>query len=76
VVLRFSAAASEKDAIAPGQFRDFGLSVGVPEGNAGDALTFKALQTYAGGEVVRWIGLAGLAGLVVARRAPRKPVAQ
>ena len=40
----------------PGQFRDFGLSVGVPEGEPGDALTFKALQTYAGGEVVRWIG--------------------
>jgi len=49
-------AASEQDAIAPGQFRDFGLSVGVPEGEPGDALTFKALQTYAGGEVVRWIG--------------------
>jgi uncharacterized protein YcnI len=129
-------AASERDAIAPGQFRDFGLSVGVPEGEPGDALTFKALQTYAGGEVVRWIGpadaeepapqvtltaaegesaahsdeqaaapapaqpagdddggggdtlaivalgigvlglLAGAAGLVVARRAPRKAVAQ
>jgi periplasmic copper chaperone A len=49
-------AASAKDAIAPGQFRDFGLSVGVPEGKPGDALTFKAVQTYAGGEVVRWIG--------------------
>jgi uncharacterized protein YcnI len=49
-------AASERDAIAPGQFRDFGLSVGVPEGEPGDALTFKALQTYAGGEIVRWIG--------------------
>ena len=42
--------------IAPGQFRDFGLSVGVPEGAAGSELTFKALQTYEGGEVVRWIG--------------------
>jgi periplasmic copper chaperone A len=49
-------AQSARDAIAPGQFRDFGLSVGVPEGEPGDALTFKALQTYAGGEVVRWIG--------------------
>lgn len=49
-------AADEDDAIAPGQFRDFGLSVGMPEGEPGDALTFKALQTYAGGEVVRWIG--------------------
>jgi uncharacterized protein len=28
----------------------------VPDGAPGDALTFKALQTYQGGEVVRWIG--------------------
>jgi periplasmic copper chaperone A len=49
-------ATSDQAAIAPGQFRDFGLSVGVPEGEPGDALTFKALQSYAGGEVVRWIG--------------------
>jgi uncharacterized protein YcnI len=49
-------AANDQAAIAPGQFRDFGLSVGVPEGEPGDALTFKALQTYAGGAVVRWIG--------------------
>jgi uncharacterized protein len=42
--------------IAPGQFRDFGLSVAMPKGQAGSKLTFKALQTYQGGEVVRWIG--------------------
>lgn len=42
--------------IAPGQFRDFGLSVAIPDGKPGDELTFKALQTYEGGEVVRWIG--------------------
>ena len=42
--------------IAPGQFMDFGLSLKMPEGNAGDKLTFKALQTYDNGEVVRWIG--------------------
>jgi len=42
--------------IKPGQFQDFGLSVGVPEGEAGAKLTFKALQTYEGGDVVRWIG--------------------
>jgi uncharacterized protein YcnI len=41
--------------IAPGQFRDFGLSVGLPD-KAGTTLTFKALQTYDNGEVVRWIG--------------------
>jgi uncharacterized protein YcnI len=41
--------------IPPGAFRDFGLSVQVP-GKAGDTLTFKALQTYSDGQVVRWIG--------------------
>ena len=49
---------SEKDAIPPGAFQDFGLSVQIP-GKAGDKLTFKALQTYTGGEVVRWIGAEG-----------------
>ena len=48
-------AKSEADAIPPGAFEDFGLSVQIP-GKAGDKLTFKALQTYTGGEVVRWIG--------------------
>ena len=43
------------NSIRPGQFRDFGLSVGVPE-KPGEALTFKSLQTYENGEVVRWIG--------------------
>jgi uncharacterized protein YcnI len=42
--------------IAPGEFVDFGLSVQIPDGKAGDKLTFKALQTYEGGETVRWIG--------------------
>jgi uncharacterized protein YcnI len=44
-----------KEAIQPGQFLDFPVSVQIP-GEAGDTLTFKALQTYANGEVVRWIG--------------------
>jgi uncharacterized protein len=43
--------------IEPGQFQDFGLSLRIP-GEPGDALTFKALQTYESGEVVRWIGAA------------------
>jgi uncharacterized protein YcnI len=42
--------------IEPGEFVDFGLSLHVPKGEAGDKLTFKALQTYEDGEVVRWIG--------------------
>jgi uncharacterized protein YcnI len=42
--------------VKPGQFQDFGLSLRMPDGAPGDALTFKALQTYEGGDVVRWIG--------------------
>jgi len=41
--------------IAPGQFRDFRISVRVP-GDAGDVHTFKALQTYSNGEQVHWYG--------------------
>ena len=41
--------------IGPGQFQDFGLSLGVPD-TPGKAITFKAVQTYSNGEVVRWIG--------------------
>jgi len=41
--------------IGPGQFKDFPLSVQIPD-KAGQTLTFKALQTYSNGEVVRWIG--------------------
>jgi uncharacterized protein YcnI len=48
-------ATSKAAGIAPGQFRDFPLSLQIP-GKAGDTLTFKALQTYSDGEVVRWIG--------------------
>jgi periplasmic copper chaperone A len=40
--------------IRPGQFQDFGLSLGMPD-QPGAGLTFKALQTYENGEVVRWI---------------------
>ena len=40
--------------IAPGQFQDFGLSLKMPDKPS--TLTFKALQTYSNGEVVRWIG--------------------
>jgi periplasmic copper chaperone A len=41
--------------VKPGEFQDFGLSLGMPD-KPGTKLTFKALQTYTGGEVVRWIG--------------------
>jgi uncharacterized protein YcnI len=42
--------------IGPGEFVDFGLSLRMPDGDPGEKLTFKALQTYEGGEVVRWLG--------------------
>jgi uncharacterized protein len=48
-------AQGSQDAIAPGQFQDFGLSVQVPD-KPNTKLTFKAIQTYDNGDVVRWIG--------------------
>jgi uncharacterized protein YcnI len=42
--------------IGPGQFLTFPVSILVPKGTPGTLLTFKALQTYSNGEVVRWIG--------------------
>ena len=41
--------------IPPGQFLDFPISTEIP-GKAGEVLTFKTLQYYDNGEVVRWIG--------------------
>jgi uncharacterized protein len=51
-------ASGKKAGIQPGEFRDFTLSVLIP-GRAGQTLTFKALQTYSNGTVVRWIGAPG-----------------
>ena len=42
--------------IGPGQFQSFPMSMLVPKAKAGTLATFKALQTYSNGEVVRWIG--------------------
>ena len=39
-----------------GRLQDFGLAVRIPDGEPGQKLTFKALQEYADGETVRWIG--------------------
>jgi uncharacterized protein len=41
--------------IPPGQFKNFPISTQIP-GKPGQTLTFKVLQTYSDGEVVRWIG--------------------
>jgi periplasmic copper chaperone A len=48
-------ARSKADGIPVGGFQDFGLEVLIP-GKAGSTLTFKALQTYSNGTLVRWIG--------------------
>jgi periplasmic copper chaperone A len=47
-----------EDRYQPGEFREFPLSVLIP-GKAGQTLTFKALQTYSNGTIVRWIGAPG-----------------
>jgi uncharacterized protein YcnI len=44
-------------AIAPGQFQEFNVSLGPLPTDTG-TLTFKALQTYDNGQVVRWIDVA------------------
>jgi uncharacterized protein YcnI len=44
----------EGGTIKPGEFDEFEVSAG-PLPEDADTLTFKALQTYANGEVVRWI---------------------
>jgi uncharacterized protein YcnI len=40
--------------IRPDQFEEFPLSVRVPDRNPGTQLLFPAVQTYKGGEKVRW----------------------
>jgi uncharacterized protein YcnI len=40
--------------IRPGEFLEFGFSARMPEGE--ETLSFQAIQTYSGGEVVRWTG--------------------
>jgi periplasmic copper chaperone A len=40
--------------VPPGAFQDFGLSVQTPDA-PDETLTFPSIQTYEGGEVVRWI---------------------
>jgi uncharacterized protein len=46
--------ASSGAGIKPGEFANFPISVAMP-GKGGDVLSFKALQTYSNGQVVRWI---------------------
>jgi uncharacterized protein YcnI len=51
----------EGGTIAPGEFQEFEVSGG-PLPDDADQLVFKAVQTYASGEVVRWIEEAGPGG--------------
>lgn len=56
-------------AVKPGEFEEFEVSVGrLPQGV--DSITFKALQTYSDGEVVRWIEEATPGGEEPDRPAP------
>jgi len=43
--------------VQPNQFAQFPILLSVPAARAGTVLTFKAVQTYSNGEVVRWIGV-------------------
>lgn len=45
----------DADGIQPGQFMEFGLSVGPVPDAVGTVLVFKAIQTYSDGEEAAWI---------------------
>lgn len=55
--------------ILPGEFNEFEVSVG-PLPSDADSITFKAIQTYSNGEVVRWIEEATPGGGEPERPAP------
>jgi periplasmic copper chaperone A len=42
--------------ITPEHFLDFPISTAIPDDASGKSLTFKTVQTYDNGKVVRWIG--------------------
>ncbi|WP_033217296.1 YcnI family protein [Kitasatospora phosalacinea] len=53
-VTKITWTAGDGTKIAPGQYQDFSVSLGALPTDT-DKLTFKALQTYDNGDVVRWI---------------------
>lgn len=61
-------AASPATAVRPGQFQEFPVSLG-PLPTTG-SMTFKVLQTYSDGSVVRWIDLRAPGGAEPAHPAP------
>jgi uncharacterized protein YcnI len=42
--------------VPPEYFLNLPISIAIPDGDVGKALTFKTVQTYSNGKVVRWIG--------------------
>ncbi len=47
--------APSKAGIPPGSFLQFPITTAIPDVAAGQSLTFKVLETYSNGDVVRWI---------------------
>ncbi len=41
--------------IPPGSFLQFPITTAIPDADTGQTLTFKVIQTYSNGDVVRWI---------------------
>ena len=41
--------------IPPGSFLQFPILTAIPDGDTGQTLTFKVIQTYSNGDIVRWI---------------------
>jgi uncharacterized protein YcnI len=73
-VTKITWTASADAAIKPGQFQEFDISAGpLPKT---DKLVFKALQTYSGGDVVRWIEEPAADGKEPAHPAPTLKLAK
>ncbi|HEY2603489.1 MAG TPA: YcnI family protein [Thermoleophilaceae bacterium] len=51
----FTVASGSGGGTPPGYIENFPIAFSVP-GKSGDSLTFKTVQTYSNGQVVRWIG--------------------
>jgi uncharacterized protein len=47
--------APKSGGIPPGSFQEFPILTAIPSADAGQTLTFKVIQTYSNGDIVRWI---------------------
>jgi uncharacterized protein YcnI len=54
--------ASQKGGIPPGSFLQFPITTAIPDSAVGQTLSFKVIQTYSDGDVVRWIEAPDSAG--------------